>query len=227
MKRNNNEVSLLCEMTLLDEGEIQDGEGEEERENPEREKKERKTLGARVRCEIGNGEEEEESGSEGVVLLLRSWIRGREDTGTAPEGQALQMPCLSQEALHRRWHGHPRPPGPQRDRFQVLSQTFLLPKLYICIPLVLVMVDLGICGFRGLWAGLLMVGLGICDLLALFLFLFRRMFFSPTRWLCWGIFVWISLDCTEKYPWRLVELGKFFLGTIFCWNEQHFKHMIR
>lgn len=47
-------------------------EREEERENPEREKKERKTLGARVRCEIGNGEEEEESGSEGVVLLLRS-----------------------------------------------------------------------------------------------------------------------------------------------------------
>ena len=72
LKRNNNEVSLLCEMMLLDEGEIQDGEGEEERENPEREKKERKTLGARVRCEIGNGEEEEESGSEGVVLLLRS-----------------------------------------------------------------------------------------------------------------------------------------------------------
>lgn len=64
-----------------------------------------------------NGEEEEES-SEGVLLLLREGVRGREDSCSAPEGQALQVPCLQQEALHRLWHGHPRPPGPQGDRLQ-------------------------------------------------------------------------------------------------------------
>lgn len=68
---------------------------------------------------IGNGEEEEESGVEGVVLLLRSRIRRREDSGAAPEGEALQVPRVPQEALHRRRHGHPRPPGPQGKRHQV------------------------------------------------------------------------------------------------------------
>ena len=68
-----------------------------------------------------NGKEEEESVIEGVVLLLRQGVRGREDSGAAPEGQALQVPCLSQEALHRRGHGHTRPPGSQGVRHQVNS----------------------------------------------------------------------------------------------------------
>lgn len=68
---------------------------------------------------VCHGEEEEESGLEGVVLLLRPGVRRREDPGAAPEGQALQVPRLPQEALHRLRHGHPRPPGPQGGRHQV------------------------------------------------------------------------------------------------------------
>lgn len=69
---------------------------------------------------VGNGRhgEEEEAGGEGVLLLLRPGVRRREDPGAAPEGQALQVPRLPQEALHRRRHGHPRPAGPQGVRHQ-------------------------------------------------------------------------------------------------------------
>lgn len=81
-----------------------------------------------------NGEEEEQGVVQGVVLLLRQGVRRREDFGAAPEGQALQMPRLPQEALHRRWHGHSCPPGPQRDRHQVCFFLFFffffwLPRL--------------------------------------------------------------------------------------------------
>lgn len=74
-----------------------------------------------------NGEEEEES-SEGLLLLLREGVRGREDSRSAPEGQALQVPCLQQEAVHRFRHGHPRPPGSQGSRLQVI---LLFPQLFL------------------------------------------------------------------------------------------------
>ena len=61
------------------------------------------------------------------MLLLRQRVRGREDSCSASESQALQVPRLSQEALHRRRYGHPRPPGPQRVRHQVCY--FIIPPL--------------------------------------------------------------------------------------------------
>ncbi|WVZ25922.1 hypothetical protein V8G54_004466, partial [Vigna mungo] len=57
-----------------------------------------------------HGEEEEEGFLQGVVLLLRSRIRRREDLGAASESEALQVSRLPQEALNRQRHGHPRPP---------------------------------------------------------------------------------------------------------------------
>jgi len=66
-----------------------------------------------------NGEEEEEA-VEGVVLLLRPRVRRREDLGAAPEGEALQVPRLPQEALHGQRHGDPRAPGPQGERHEVI-----------------------------------------------------------------------------------------------------------
>lgn len=59
-----------------------------------------------------------------MVLLLRSGVRRREDSGAAPESEALQVPCLPKEALYSRRHGHPRPSGPQRDRHQVRNSLF-------------------------------------------------------------------------------------------------------
>ncbi|KAJ1387243.1 hypothetical protein SESBI_40156 [Sesbania bispinosa] len=63
-------------------------------------------------------EKEEESFFKSVVLLLRSRIRRREDLGSASESEALQLSCLSQEAIHRWRHDHPHPPGPQGIRHQ-------------------------------------------------------------------------------------------------------------
>lgn len=77
--------------------------------------------------------EEEEARGEGVLLLLRPRVRRREDPRAAPEGQALQVPRLPQEALHRRRHGHPRPPGPQGVRHQVRPPPTFLPIPSICI----------------------------------------------------------------------------------------------
>ncbi|XVE94303.1 hypothetical protein REPUB_Repub01dG0269500 [Reevesia pubescens] len=85
-----------------------------------------------------NGKEEEKSSVEGMVLLLRQRIRRREDPGAAPEGQALQVSRLSQEALNRWWYGHPCPPGSQGVRHQ-LEYYFFYPVVLIsssfCIPL--------------------------------------------------------------------------------------------
>lgn len=63
--------------------------------------------------------EEKEARRQGLLLLLRPRVRRREDPRPAPEGQALQVPRLPQEALHRLGHGHTRPPGPQGVRDQV------------------------------------------------------------------------------------------------------------
>lgn len=72
-----------------------------------------------------------------MVLLLRQGIRWREDPCAAPESQALQVPCLPQEALYRRWYGHPRSSGSQGVRHQVspfpLLLFFFYLLLYFCL----------------------------------------------------------------------------------------------
>ena len=79
-----------------------------------------------------HGEEEEEGFLQGVVLLLRSRIRRREDLGAASESEALQVSRLPQKALNRQRHGHPRAPGPQGIRHQVYPYfpLFFFPALH-------------------------------------------------------------------------------------------------
>lgn len=50
-----------------------------------------------------------------VLEVLQPGVRGREDAVPAPEGQALQVPRLPQEALHRPRPRHPLHAGPQGD----------------------------------------------------------------------------------------------------------------
>lgn len=83
------------------------------------------------------GEEEEESSDfEGVVLLLRQRVWGREDFGAASKSQALQMSCLPQEVIHRQRHANSRPSGSQGDRHEVcifITSMFRIPSFYVQI----------------------------------------------------------------------------------------------
>lgn len=67
------------------------------------------------------------------MLLLRQGVRRREDPRPAPESQALQVPCMPKEAIHRWRHGHPCPPGTQGECDQVCIHPLPIPELELIV----------------------------------------------------------------------------------------------